>query len=70
MSDQRRVELALAACLPERLHPVSRQFLDLWLSGELSTSEFIRWFHMPNSDYLETTQCLLRHLAGSGEPSA
>ena len=42
----------ILSCLPERLHPVSRMFLEIWLAGDLSTVEFLRWFHMPNSDYL------------------
>lgn len=49
----------IANCLPERLHPVSQQFLEAWLGGEMSTAQFLRWFHMPNSDYLEVAQCLL-----------
>lgn len=54
-------------CLPDRLHPVSRMFLDSWLAGDMSTSSFLRWFHMPNSDYLEVAQCLLSVVAsGSG----
>ena len=35
------------------------QFLEAWLAGEMSTAQFLRWFHMPNSDYLEVAQCLL-----------
>ena len=53
------------ACLPEHLHPVSRMFLELWLSGGMSTAEFLRWFHMPNSDYLPVAQCILKAVAGS-----
>lgn len=49
----------IASCLPERLHPVSMQFLEAWLNGEMSTAQFLRWFHMPNSDYLEVAQCIL-----------
>ncbi|MEX0758800.1 MAG: hypothetical protein WD100_04400 [Tistlia sp.] len=52
------------ACLPERLHPVSRYFLDKWLDGTLTTPEFLRWFHMPNSDYLEAGRCLLNAITG------
>jgi hypothetical protein len=52
------------ACLPERLHPVSRYFLDRWLDGTLTTPEFLRWFHMPNSDYLEVGRCLLTAVTG------
>lgn len=51
-------------CLPERLHPLSQQFLEAWLSGEMPTAEFLRWFHMPNSDYLPVAQCLLKAVAG------
>ena len=53
------------ACLPERLHPVSRMFLDLWLSGHMSTAEFLRWFHMPNSAYLSVADCVLAVVAGA-----
>jgi len=52
-------------CLPERLHPVSRMFLETWLSGHMSTAEFLRWFHMPNSDYLSVAQCILAAVAGA-----
>ncbi|MCB1377661.1 MAG: hypothetical protein KDK89_04735 [Alphaproteobacteria bacterium] len=40
------------ACIPARLHAFSRLVLDLYLAGRMPTSEFRRWFHMPNSDYL------------------
>ena len=56
---------SIVSCLPERLHPVSRMFLDIWLSGDLSTAEFLRWFHMPNSDYLPVAQCILVAVAGA-----
>lgn len=46
------------ACLPGRLHSFSRQVLDLYLEGHLPTSEFRRWFHMPNSDYLPASDCI------------
>ena len=55
----------ILACLPERLHPVSQTFLGYWLEGTMSTPEFLRWFHMPNSDYLPVAQCLLRAVAGA-----
>lgn len=53
------------ACLPDRLHPISEQFLEAWLAGEMSTSSFLRWFHMPNSDYLDVAQCVLATVAGA-----
>ncbi len=31
----------ILSCLPERLHPVSRMFLDFWLSGDMTTVECI-----------------------------
>ena len=40
-------------------------FLEHWLSGTMSTPEFLRWFHMPNSDYLPVAQCLLALVAGA-----
>ena len=54
----------LISCLPERLHPVSQMFLEHWLAGEMPTSEFLRWFHMPNSDYLSVAQCILAAVSG------
>lgn len=55
---------AVVGCLPEHLHPVSRVFLEYWLSGEMSTAEFLHWFHMPNSDYLPVVQCILSAMTG------
>ncbi|MEQ8651223.1 MAG: hypothetical protein RIC87_02045 [Kiloniellales bacterium] len=56
---------ALVHCLPERLHPVSRMFLEHWLRGDFSTAEFLRWFHMPNSDYIAVADCLVKAAAQS-----
>jgi hypothetical protein len=25
----------------------------------MATAEFMRWFHMPNSDYLSVTECIM-----------
>lgn len=52
--DRQRLE----ACLPAKLHSFSRQVLDYYLAGRLSTEEFRRWFHMPNSDYLMLGDCI------------
>ncbi len=54
---------AVEACLPERLHPMSRLFLDRWFGGALPTMQFLRWFHMPNSNYLLVARCLLSVVA-------
>jgi hypothetical protein len=52
--DRQRLE----ACLPVKLHSFSRQVLDYYLAGRLSTEEFRRWFHMPNSEYLMLGDCI------------
>jgi hypothetical protein len=46
------------ACLPPKLHSFSRMVLDYYLEGRLTTAEFRRWFHMPNSDYLMPGDCI------------
>ncbi len=58
----------ILSCLPERLHPVSRMFFDIGLAGDLWTVEFLRWFHMPNSDYLPVSQCILAVVSGGRGP--
>ena len=45
-------------CLPKRLHPFSLQMLNSYLEGTVDTGEFLRWFHMPNSDYLDAGFCV------------
>ena len=55
----------ILACLPEQLHPVSRMFLEHWLAGNLTTAEFLRWFHMPNSAYLPVAECLVAVVGGA-----
>ncbi len=62
------ISVELLVCLPERLHPVSLMFLEYWLDGRLATNEFLRVFHLPNSDYLPVAQCLLRVLANGVTP--
>ncbi len=54
--DRRRID----ACLPPHLHSFSRMVLDHYLSGRMNTSEFRRWFHMPNSSYLTASDCIAR----------
>lgn len=48
----------IGICLPTPLHPFSRVVLDMYLAGAMPTSEFRRWFHMPNSDYLRASDCI------------
>jgi hypothetical protein len=40
-------------------------FLEHWLAGEMTTAEFLRWFHMPNSAYLPVAKCVLAVVAGA-----
>jgi hypothetical protein len=47
------------ACLPEHLHPVSRQYLDAFLLGHISRAQFLRGFPLPNSDYLPVEDCII-----------
>lgn len=52
----------VSACLPTNLHPVSRMILEAFLAGRITERDF-RWgFHLPNSDYLPVTECVLRAL--------
>ena len=47
------------ACLPQApLHRFSQEVLNLYVAGRMPTSEFRRWFHMPNTDYLHASDCV------------
>jgi hypothetical protein len=48
----------IESCLPPSLHNFSRQVLEIYLHGHMTTQEFRRWFHMPNSDYLMLGDCI------------
>jgi hypothetical protein len=62
--------LAKMLCdFPARLHPVSQMFLDAYIGGKLTTAEFLRFFSLPNSDYVPLGQCFINLLA-NGAPSA
>ena len=54
-----KIDPRLEACLPARLHPVSRMFLESWLAGRISTPIFRRFFHLPDSTYLQVSECLV-----------
>ena len=57
--------LAIIVCkFPERLHPVSQIFLDSYIAGKMSTPEFLRFFSLPNSDYIPLAQCFVTALTG------
>jgi len=53
----------IEACLPARLHPVSRMFLEAFLAGRITQQDFLWAFHLPNSDYLPVAQCIVKTLS-------
>jgi hypothetical protein len=55
----RRIPDTVQACLPERIHPVSRQYLDAFLLGHISRAQFRRSFPLPSSDYLAVQDCII-----------
>ncbi len=58
-------EVALLVCkFPDPLHPVSQMFLSAFLEGRMTTQEFLRFFSLPNSDYIPLAQCFVTMLAG------
>ncbi len=58
-------QVAQSLCgFPSRLHPVSKLFLDDFLSGSLAAQDFLRFFSLPNSDYIPLARCLVLLLSG------
>ena len=58
-------EIAMIVCeFPLRLHPVSQSLLDSFIAGSISTPEFLRFFSLPNSDYIPLAQCFVTALTG------
>ncbi len=45
---------------PERLHPISQQFLDYFIEGRMATADFLRFFSLPNSDYIALGACFVK----------
>ena len=59
------VEVAMIVCeFPLRLHPVSQSLLDSFIAGSISTPEFLRFFSLPNSEYIPLAECFLTALTG------
>jgi hypothetical protein len=58
----------MAVCMPDHIHWFSQLILDYYLTGKISTQEFMRWFHMPNSDYLTISECIVSHLDPHYDP--
>jgi len=50
------------SCLPDRLHPVSAKILAAFLDGRLTEADFLWGFHLPNSDYLIVSECIIAKL--------
>lgn len=51
---------AMSLCqFPDRLHPVSRSIMQSFFDGALSQAEFLRFFSLPNSDYIPLARCLV-----------
>jgi hypothetical protein len=58
-------ELAQVIChFPTRLHPVSQQFFDQFIQGFMTTADFMRFFSLPNSDYIELGHCFMQVMTG------
>ena len=56
--------LAIEMCeFPQRLHPVSHSILESYLQGALSEAEFLRFFSLPNSDYIVLARCFVDQMA-------
>lgn len=52
--------LSVAICdMPAQLHPVSQLFLDHYINGQMSLQAFLRFFSLPNSDYIPLAQCIV-----------
>ncbi len=49
---------------PERLHPASQFFLDSYVAGHITRMEFVRYFSLPNSDYLALAYCFAERFVG------
>ena len=48
----------ISSCLQGDYHWFSLLILDQYLDHVINTGDFLRWFHMPNSDYLPTSECI------------
>ncbi len=59
--------IEVAACdMPPKLHPVSELFLNHYIDGTMSIWEFLRFFSLPNSDYISRGRCIVNWLAPIG----
>jgi len=44
---------------PLQLHPVSELIMNYYNEGRITTGEFLRYFSLPNSDYIEMAFCYI-----------
>ena len=49
---------------PERLHPVSEMIMNLFDEGRIGVVEFMRYFSLPNSDYIDLAYCYVTMITG------
>jgi hypothetical protein len=57
--DAAQLEISLiSGCLVGDYHWFSLKMLQLYLDSAINTGEFLRWFHMPDSAYLTTSECI------------
>ena len=63
MSAEALLEYTRLYCdYPDRLHPISRLFLEAYFEDRMTTAEFLRFFSLPNSDYIELAACVVEVL--------
>jgi|GEM_PF-2233739 len=48
----------ISTCMSGEYHWYSQRILELYLDRVINTGDFLRWFHMPNSSYLPTSECI------------
>ncbi len=55
--------LEQGACVfPDRLHPVSAKILEYFMQEEIPAAVFLRFFSLPNSDYIPLAACIVKHV--------
>ena len=49
---------------PARLHPASKLIMDYYNDGVISLKDFMRYFSLPNSDYIPLAECYITMVTG------
>jgi hypothetical protein len=52
----------ISSCMNGEYHWYSQHILELYLDHTINTGDFLRWFHMPNSSYIPTSECIAASL--------